>query len=170
LSWYIKNVKEAHLSGGRFNNFDVTGPDGSESSGPLYSDTTYSLRVVMLDGSERTHTATCKVDIDRPPVIRSANSNVTYLCYGDSPAEITFTAEVTDDRGVAAVTLRWRLDESANWETQRMTRLSDDSYQTELTNEVLREADDHLEWAVRVQDTAYQISDSNSLRIEVKHC
>ena len=59
-------MQAAYLSGGRFNNQGVAGPDGSESSGPLYTDTTYSLRVVLPDGSEETRTARVTVITPTP--------------------------------------------------------------------------------------------------------
>ena len=55
------------MSGGKFDNQGVTGPNGSESSGSLYSDTTYTLRVVLHDGSERTRSVTVDVISIPPP-------------------------------------------------------------------------------------------------------
>ncbi len=60
LQWQIENVQAAFLGGGGFNNQPVTGPFGSQQVCPS-TNTTYVLRVVLLNNDEVFRNATLTV-------------------------------------------------------------------------------------------------------------
>ena len=60
LYWYLQNVRTAYLSGGEFNNTEIGNSPGSVRVSPS-STTVYSLRAVLLDGSEVFRSVTINV-------------------------------------------------------------------------------------------------------------
>lgn len=165
LRWDVEYVREVYLDGG-----DVTG-HGTREVCPSAS-TTYTLRVVLLEGGEEIRTVTVRgrPPLDRPPVIHSASANRTEICIDENDKTI-FTAKVTDDREVASVALWYRLrlleSDWGNWTTKRMRSSSGDSYETDLDTTYWSEHTSHLEWRVEAKDDAGNTKDSIRMGIPV---
>lgn len=101
LRWHIENVQKAFLSGGRFNNQGVTGPYGSASDSPL-SNTTYTLRVVLRNGSEEFCNITVNVVPVPPPVPGPVGPGdpTPYGSWASCPLVLSWSP-VSDPSGIA---------------------------------------------------------------------
>jgi hypothetical protein len=164
LRWDVDNVREVYIEG-----IGVPG-HGSQDICPGES-TSYTMRVVLLTGGEETRTVTVTVtqpaDTQPPSINRAvASPNVIWNSSGCGPTQATFTALVTDDRGVAAVALWYRLG-TGDWQTTPMSLTSTNTYQTNLN---APRQGGTLEWFIQAQDTAGNTAKSGIGDITVNYC
>jgi hypothetical protein len=164
LRWDVDNVREVYIEG-----IGVPG-HGSQDICPGES-TTYTMRVVLLTGGEETRTVSVTVtqpaDTQPPSINRAtANPNVIWASSGCGPTQATFTALVTDDRGVAAVALWHRLGKG-DWQTAPMSLTGTNTYQTNLN---APSQGGTLEWFIQAQDTAGNTAKSGIGGITVNYC
>jgi hypothetical protein len=158
-------VREVYLEGG-----GVAG-HGTREVCPSAS-TTYTLRVVLLEGGEEIRTVTVRgrPPPDRPPIIHSASANRTEICIDENDKTI-FTAKVTDDREVSSVALWYRVrvleSDWGNWTTKPMRSSSGDSYETDLDTTYWSGYTSYLEWRVEAKDDAGNTKDSIRMGIPV---
>jgi hypothetical protein len=164
LRWDVDNVREVYIEG-----IGVPG-HGSQDICPGES-TTYTMRVVLLTGGEETRTVSVTVsqpaDTQPPSINRAtASPSVIWASSGCGPTQATFTALVTDDRGVAGVALWYRMGKS-DWQTAPMSLTATNTYQ------INRDAPNQggiLEWFIQAQDTAGNTAKSGIGQITVNYC
>jgi hypothetical protein len=164
LRWDVDNVREVYIEG-----IGVPG-HGSQDICPGES-TTYTMRVVLLTGGEETRTVSVAVtqpaDTQPPSINRAtASPSVIWNSSGCGPTQATFTALVTDDRGVAAVALWYRLGKG-DWQTAPMSLTATNTYQINL--DAPRQGG-ILEWFIQAQDTAGNTAKSGIGQITVNYC
>ncbi len=166
LRWDVENVREVYIGG-----IGVPG-HGSQQICPEET-TTYTMRVVLLDGGEEFRTVSVSVTQPadtQPPVISKVSAKPTEIWFGDGcgPTQATFTAFVTDDRGVVSVTLWYRLG-TGDWQTASMSLTSTDTYQITLdAPEVSYQ--EALQWFAQAQDTAGNMAKSGVGTMFIKRC
>jgi hypothetical protein len=166
LKWRIEYVQAAYLDGGEFDNLGVAGPSGSRRACPKAT-TKYSLRVTLPNGGQENLTAAITVAADtQPPVVASARANPTEIIdspnCGNYPNQATFTAAVSDNEAVAAVTLRYRLAGQRDWQTQPL-KPAGGSYETTLAAPAVSQ-DSRMEWFVQAEDTSGNTSPTPNLQ------
>ncbi len=108
LWWHIENVQAAYLSGGRFNNQGIQGPTGSEPTGALLGNTTYSLRVMLRNGSEVMRSVTVRVTPIPPPAptpLGPGGPEPYAWPVASCPIVLSWTA-VSDSSGIASYYVR----------------------------------------------------------------
>jgi hypothetical protein len=119
LRWDVDNVKAVYLDG------KGVGGHDSQQVGPLCDPQyTYTLRVVCPDDSEKNYTVTinvsgtCEVPDTEGPTFDAVVQEECVELYG---GQATINAAVSDDSGVASVTLHYHQPSfSAYWETTSM--------------------------------------------------
>jgi hypothetical protein len=164
LRWEVDNVREVYIEG-----IGVPG-HGSQDICPANT-TTYTMRVVLLSGAEETRAVTVTVtqpaDTQPPSINRAtATPNVIWASSGCGPTQATFTALVTDDRGVAAVALWYRLGQG-DWQTAPMSLTGTNTYQASLN---APSQGGTLGWFIQAQDTAGNTAKSGIGGITVNYC
>jgi hypothetical protein len=164
LRWDVDNVREVYIEG-----IGVPG-HGSQDICPGES-ATYTMRVVLLTGGEETRivsvTVTQPADTQPPSINRAtASPSVIWDSSGCGPTQATFTALVTDDRGVAAVALWYRLGKS-DWQTAPMSLTATNTYQINLD---APNQGGTLEWFIQAQDAAGNTAKSGIGGVTVNYC
>lgn len=164
LRWDVDNVREVYIEG-----IGVPG-HGSQDICPGES-ATYTMRVVLLAGGEETRTVSVTVtqpaDTQPPSINRvTASPSVIWDSSGCGPTQATFTALVTDDRGVAVAALWYRMGKS-DWQTAPMSLTATNTYQTNLD---APSQGGTLEWFVQAQDTAGNTAKSGIGGVTVNYC
>jgi hypothetical protein len=120
LRWDVDNVKEVYLDG------QGVGGHGSKQVGPLCDPkNTYTLRVVCPDDSEESYYVTinvsgsCDVPDTEGPTFDAV---VQEECHPVSGWTVNINAAVSDESGVASVTLHYHHPSPrASWQTSSMT-------------------------------------------------
>jgi hypothetical protein len=166
LRWDVENVREVYIEG-------IGGPGhGSQQICPEQT-TTYTMRVVLLDGGEEFRTVTVSVSQPadtQPPIIGRTTVRPTEVWDNSAcgPAQATFTAMVTDNSSVASVVLWYRL-KSGDWQTASMSLTSTATYQITLDAPPVSNQE-KVEWFVQAQDTVGNTAKSSVGTILVRHC